>query len=75
MCSCFHRDLPRPQEEFLDKKVPHDALHLAEAGGESRGFIGEGFNEPGLVLLPEQPQDEGLLTRLDDFMSSIHQDA
>lgn len=67
--------LPGPQVEFFHKEVSHDALHLAEAGGESCGLISEGFNEAGLVFLPEQSQNEGLLARLDDFMGSIHQDA
>ena len=67
--------IPGPQVELLDEEVPHHTLHLAEARGEGRGLVSEGFNEAGLVLLSEQTQDEGLLTRLNDFMSTIHQDA
>lgn len=66
---------PGPQVELLDKEVPHHTLHLAETRGEGRGLVGEGFNEAGLVLLSEQAEDEGLLTRLNDFMGTIHQDA
>ncbi len=67
--------IPRPQVELLDEEVPHHTLHLTEAGGEGRGLVGEGLNEACLVLLSEQTKDEGLLTRLNDFMSTVHQDA
>lgn len=67
--------IPGPQVELLDEEVPHHSLHLAEARGEGRGLVSESFNEARLVLLSEQTEDEGLLTRLNDFMSTIHQDA
>ena len=67
--------IPGPQVELLDEEVSHHSLHLAESGGEGRGLVSERFNEAGLVLLSEQTEDEGLLTRLDDCMSTIHQDA
>lgn len=70
-----HSFLPRPKVEFLDKEVSHHTLHLAEARGEGRGFVSEGLDEAGLVLLSVKTKDEGLLKRLDDFMSPIHQDA
>lgn len=53
--------IPWPEEELLDKEVPHDSLHLAEAGAEGCGFVGEGFDETCLVLLSEQAEDEGFL--------------
>lgn len=67
--------IPGPQVELLDEEVPHHTLHLAETRGEGRGLVSEGFDEACLVLLSEQTKDEGLLTRLNDFMSTIHQDA
>lgn len=67
--------MPRPQKEFLDKEVPHHTFHLAESGREGGGFVRERFNEAGLVPLSKQTKDECLLTRLDDFMSPIHQDS
>lgn len=67
--------MPRPQIKFLDKEVPHHTFHLAESKRECRGFVCESFNEACLVLLSEQTKNEGLLTRLNDFMSTIHQDA
>lgn len=66
--------VPGPQVELLDKKVPHDTFNLAEAGGEGCGLISEGFDETSFVFLSEQTKDESLLARLNDFMSSIHQD-
>lgn len=67
--------IPGPKVELLDEEVSHNALHLAEAGGEGRGLVGEGLYEARLILLSEETEDEGLLTRLNDFMSTIHQDA
>lgn len=69
-----HPTVPGPEVQLLDKEVPHHALHLAETRGEGCGLVSEGFNEARLVLLPEQTQNEGLLTGLDDLMSAIHQD-
>lgn len=67
--------VPGPQVKLLDKQVPHDPLHLAETRAEGSGLVSEGFDEAGLILLPEQTKDERLLTRLHDLMSPIHQDA
>lgn len=46
--------LPGPQVELLDKEVPHDTLHLAEARREGSCFVCEGLDEACLVLLSEQ---------------------
>lgn len=66
---------PGPQVELLHKEVPHHALHLAEPRGKGCGLVSESFNEARLVLLSEETDNKRLLTRLDDFMSTIHQDA
>lgn len=71
----FSPGLPGPEVELLDKEVPHHTLHLTEAWGEGCGFVSEGFDEAGFILLSEQTEDERLLTRLNDLMSTIHQDA
>lgn len=73
--SLSHSITPGPQVELPDEQVPHHTLHLAEARGEGHGLVSEGFDEARLVLLSEQTKDEGLLTRLDDFVGAIHQDA
>lgn len=66
---------PGPEVEFLYKEVPHDALHLAETRGKGCGLVSESFNEARLVLLSEEANNKRLLTRFNDFMSAIHQDA
>lgn len=70
-----HSTIPGPEVELLDKEIPHHTLHLAETGGEGCGLVSEGLDEARLVLLPEQTENEGLLTGLNDFMSAIHKDA
>lgn len=70
-----HSTVPGPEIELLDKEIPHHSLHLAETGGEGCGLVSEGLDEARLVLLPEQTENEGLLTGLNDFMSAIHKDA
>lgn len=67
--------VPGPEVELFDKEVPHHTLHLAEARGEGRGLVSEGFDEACLVLLSEQTKDERFLTRLNYFMSTVHKDA
>lgn len=67
--------MPRPQIKLLDKEVPHHSFHLAESRRECGGFVRESFNESRLVLLSKQTKDECLLTRLNDFMSTVHQDS
>lgn len=69
-----HFTVPGPQVQLLDKEIPHHALHLAETRGEGCGLISEGFNEARLVFLSEQTEDEGLLTGLNDLVSTIHKD-
>lgn len=69
------RRSPGPQVELPDEEVSHHSLHVAEASVKGHGIVCEGFDEATLVLLAKEAQDEGFLTRLDYFVSSIHQDA
>lgn len=67
--------VPGPKVELFDKEASHHTLHLTETRGEGRGLVSERFDEARLVLLSEQTKDERFLTRLNYFMSTVHQDA
>ena len=55
--------------EVAEEEVLHDPLHLTEALAEADWRPGESLDEASLVLLPIKPEDETLLTGINNSVS------
>lgn len=66
---------PWPQIKLPNKKILHHSFHMTKASVKCNCIICKSFNEALLVLLAIKPQDECLLTGLNDSVCFVHQNA
>jgi hypothetical protein len=48
---------------------------VTKASVKGNSVVGESFDEPALVFLAEEAQDEGFLAGLNDSVCPVHEDA
>lgn len=64
-----------PNVQIPKEHVPHYLFHVAIVPSECLGGPGERFDEPLLVLSPEETKSERFLARFDDIVRTEDDDS